>query len=177
MLAMWESLEPVWGPAREVRPRQPLLAISAPPAVPPDPFVRRVQPSELDLLLPACVAMFTEEVGVSPVEGNAGPAYRERVRQIVSAGHAFARIERGRVLFKAEVGALAGDVAQIHGVWVHPEHRGSGLAAPGIAAVVAALLGEVRTVSLYVNDFNEPALRAYRRAGLQRVGEYSTVLF
>src|SRR5829696_764937 len=41
--ALWERLEPHWGPAREVRARQPLLATRASPAgIAGDPRVRRV---------------------------------------------------------------------------------------------------------------------------------------
>src|SRR3954467_10474082 len=56
---LWELLEPAWGPAREVRPYQPLMATTTPSKEPMDPLVRRVRPEEIDVLLPACVAMFT----------------------------------------------------------------------------------------------------------------------
>src|SRR5436305_7047864 len=59
---MWRQLLPHWGEARDVRPDQPLMATSRPSVVPADARVRRVLPNEVDLLLPACVAMFTEEV-------------------------------------------------------------------------------------------------------------------
>ncbi len=32
-------------------------------------------------------------------------------------------------------------------------------------------------VSLYVNDYNAPALATYRRVGFEQVGTYATVLF
>jgi predicted GNAT family acetyltransferase len=32
-------------------------------------------------------------------------------------------------------------------------------------------------VSLYVNDFNEPARRAYAASGFRQVGELTTILF
>jgi predicted GNAT family acetyltransferase len=69
---MWELLEPAWGPARDVRPNQPLMSTSTPSTVREDPGVRRVRHDELDTILPACVAMFTEEVGVSPTLGDGG---------------------------------------------------------------------------------------------------------
>jgi uncharacterized protein len=34
-----------------------------------------------------------------------------------------------------------------------------------------------RTVSLYVNDYNEPARRAYARCGFKPSGAFATVLF
>jgi predicted GNAT family acetyltransferase len=175
---MWERLEPHWGPAREVRASQPLLATTTPPPVPGDPTVRRVTITELDLLMPACVAMFTEEVGTSPLGNDNGAAYRARVRDLVLAGRAFARVDNGRVVFKAELGAVSARAAQIQGVWVDPEYRGRGLGTLGTAAVVAEALRTVApTVSLYVNDFNVPARRAYERVGLCNVGTFSSVLF
>src|SRR5262249_37665072 len=100
VLSLWEPLRASSGPPREVRATQPVMAISGEPQVTPDPLVRRVRPSELDILLPASVAMFTEEVGVSPLGPDGGSAYRARVRELIDSGRAFARIEDGRVIFK-----------------------------------------------------------------------------
>jgi predicted GNAT family acetyltransferase len=178
VLRMWELLRPGWGPARDVRPEQPLLAISGPPRVPPDPAVRRVRPAELDLLLPACIAMYAEEVGVSPLRGDGGAAYRARVAELVATGRAFARIEGGRVLFKAEIGAVTRDACQIQGVWVEPRLRGGGFGTVGTAGVVAeALRSLAPTVSLYVNGYNRAARRAYEKVGFTRVGTFASVLF
>ncbi|OAA22028.1 hypothetical protein UG55_105230 [Frankia sp. EI5c] len=176
--AMWRHLEPVWGPAREIRREQPLLAISGPPRVAPDPAVRLVRPDELDVLLPACIAMFTEEIGVSPVGADGGSLYRSRVAEFIGQRRSFARIEDGRVLFKAEIGAVAGDVCQIQGVWVDPALRGRGLGVTGTASVVAlAQTMFAPVVSLYVNDFNHVARRAYDRVGFERVGTFASILF
>ncbi|EFC79284.1 GNAT family N-acetyltransferase [Parafrankia sp. EUN1f] len=176
--AMWRHLEPVWGPAREIRGEQPLLAINDEPRIAPDPGVRQVRPDELDILLPACIAMFTEEIGVSPVGPDGGALYRSRVAEFIGQRRSFAHIENGRVLFKAELGAVAGDVCQIQGVWVDPALRGRGLGAAGTASVVAlarAMFAPV--VSLYVNDFNHVARRAYERVGFERVGTFASILF
>ncbi len=176
--ALWAELEPAWGPAREVRDPQPLMAISTAPQVAPDPAVRPVGMADLDVLLPACVAMFTEEVGISPLGVDGGVAYRGRVAELVRAGRAFARIEDGRVLFKAEVGSASKATCQVQGVWVPPELRGRGLAEPGMAAVVELAREAVApVVSLYVNDYNEAARRTYRRVGFTDVGAFMSVLF
>jgi uncharacterized protein len=175
---LWGLLRPHWGPARDVRAAQPLMAIDGPPEIAADPGVRRVRSDEIDVLLPASIAMFTEEVGVSPLAGDGGAAYRARVSELIRAGRAFARIEDGRVIFKAEVGAATPQACQIQGVWVRPEFRGRGLAAPGMATVVTAAQRSIApVVSLYVNDFNTPARAAYLRAGFREVGELMSVLF
>lgn len=175
---LWRHLEPAWGPARDVRPNQPLMTADTDPRVPGDPLVRRVRPDEIDVLLPASIAMFTEEVGVSPVAGDGGALYRARVTELVTTGRSFARIEDGRVLFKAEIGAVTAAACQIQGVWVDPELRGQGISVSGMAAVVAECLRSVApVVTLYVNDFNHPARRAYERVGFREVGSFMSVLF
>jgi predicted GNAT family acetyltransferase len=175
---LWALLESAWGPPRDVRPHQPLLAISDPPMIAPDPLVRRVRPDELEILYPACVAMFTEEVGVSPANGDGGSLYRARVGELIAQGRAFARIEEGRVVFKAEIGAATTEACQIQGVWVEPALRGRGYANGGMAAVVAhAQAGVAPVVSLYVNDFNAAARAAYSRVGFAQVGSFMSVLF
>lgn len=176
---LWSLLQPVWGPAREVRSRQPLMVTAGLPSdIRPDPLVRRIRKDEMDLIMPACVAMFTEEVGVSPLAGDGGLLYQARVAELVGAGRSFARVENGRVVFKAEIGAATSSACQIQGVWVAPEHRGRGLSETGLAAVLRYALREVApVVSLYVNDFNTVARAAYRRVGFREVGSFMSVLF
>jgi predicted GNAT family acetyltransferase len=171
-------LAPHWEPAREVRADQPHLQISSAPAVAPDPAVRRTAAADLDTLYPACVAMYTEEVGVSPELGGGSELYRARVAQLVAKGWSFARIEDGRVVFKAEVAAASPYACQVQGVYVDPARRGEGLAAPGIAAVVALALRDIApVVSLYVNGHNLAARRAYERAGFEQSDTFTTIMF
>lgn len=178
VLTLWDDLAPEWGPAREVRVEQPLLAMSEPPQGRVDELVRPVRPEELDRYLPAAVAMFTEEVGIDPRSEGGAAGYRARVAELIAAGRAFARFENGEVVFKAEIGAMSRSVGQIQGVWVHPDRRGGGLGTAGTAAVADRLVRDMRRMaSLYVNAFNVAARAAYRRVGFEQLGEFSTVLF
>ncbi|HEU4492528.1 MAG TPA: GNAT family N-acetyltransferase [Jiangellales bacterium] len=178
VLPLWDLLRPHWGRAREVRATQPLMAIDGPPAVLPDTAVRQVRPEEVDVLLPASVAMFTEEVGVSPLGDDGGALYRARVAEIVRDGRAYARFDGGEVLFKAEIGAATPSACQVQGVWVRPERRGEGISVGGMAAVVLLAQRHVApVVSLYVNDYNLAARAAYRRVGFRETGTFASVLF
>ncbi|WP_319458885.1 GNAT family N-acetyltransferase [Micromonospora sp. RTP1Z1] len=178
VLGLWDRLSGQWGPARDVRPNQPLLATDALPTVAADPEVRRVHGGEVDRLFPAAVAMYTEEVGVSPLTEDGGRGYRRRVADLVRAGRAYARFVDGAVVFKAELAVVTRRTAQVQGVWVAPEWRGRGIATSAMAAVVRdALVRVAPTVSLYVNDFNLPARRVYERCGFRPVGTLATVLF
>lgn len=175
---LWHLLAPVWGSARDVRPDQPLLASHGQHTVQADHRVRRVRADELDVLLPACVAMFTEEVGISPTAGDGGRAYRRRVGELVKQGRSYAIVEDQKILFKAEIGAASRSVCQVQGVWVEPGLRGTGLGTAGMAAVVALARAEIApVVSLYVNGFNTPARKAYERVGFHQVGTCASVLF
>ncbi|WP_375431158.1 GNAT family N-acetyltransferase [uncultured Friedmanniella sp.] len=177
-LEFWHRLGERWGPtwsdARDVRASQPVMSISSEPAVEPDRRVRRVTLDQWEAYTDAAVKMYTEEIGVSPVQGN--PAgYRFYVRQLITSGRAFGIFDGGRVLFKADLGSVSGTVSQVQGVWLDPELRGQGLAAPAMAAVVQLARTVVPTVSLYVNDYNAPARATYRRVGFAQVGEFATI--
>lgn len=178
---LWEPLSTVWGgEVREYRWSQPLLVADGPDeASSTSPVgLRAAVPGEEGMVFPAAVAMFREEVGVDPLQGDGGRSYRARVADLIRNRRTYVVIEDDLVIFKADVGARFGPVAQIHGVWVRPGRRGHGLG----RAAMTELVREVRRdhapqVSLYVNDFNEPARRAYAASGFRQVGELSTILF
>ncbi|MFW0784678.1 DUF4081 domain-containing protein [Gordonia sp. CPCC 206044] len=176
VLPFWDRIAPCWGPAREVRDTQPLMALTGPPEVAPDPLVRPVTLDDLDAYLPAAVDMFIGEVGVDPCAGDGGRSYRRRLASLITAERVFARFDRGEVVFKAEIGSLSRRVGQIQGVWVAPDRRGEGFGAAGTAAIASAILAYGRTPSLYVNSFNLSAREVYRRVGFSEVGTFATVL-
>lgn len=174
----WRLVRPAWGEPRAIRAVQPVMATSTPPEVPADPAVRPVTMADFDIVYPACVAMFTEEVGVPPDAGDGGALYQARVAELIRAGRAYARIEGDTVVFKAEIGAVTPYACQIQGVWVPPELRGRRHAVHGMAAVVRSALRSVApTVTLYVNDYNVPARAAYRRVGFVDAGTFTSILF
>ncbi len=178
-LGLWRRLAAawpaVWGNPREVRAHQPLLVITGPPQVAPDPRVHRVGAGDVDSYFEAAVAMYTEEVGVTPLDGSNG--YRWYVERLLEQGRAMGIVDQGQVVFKSDVGAATSTVCQVAGVWLRPDLRGRGLSAPAMAGVVALCLEQWQTVSLYVNDFNVRARALYRRVGFDEVGEMASILF
>jgi predicted GNAT family acetyltransferase len=178
VLTFFAGVEQAWGPARQVRARQPMLVTDQPARVAPDPRLRPATMDDIEILFPASVAMFTEELGISPLIPDGGAAYRRRVAQLIQQGRSLVVVEEAQVIFKAEIGVVADGVAQIQGVWVDPSHRGQHLSEPAMAAVVTYSQKHFAPlVSLYVNDFNHAALASYRRVGFEQVGEFATVLF
>ena len=178
VLPLWEALRPTWGEPRDVRARQPVMAMSgaSPPGLTGDPQVRPARFDEVDLVMPAAAAMFTEEIGYPPYRGS-GQLYRQGVASLIGAGRTFVRVDDGEVVFKADVGSVALGVAQVQGVWVAPHWRGQGLAEPAMVTVIEHVRAEIAgVVTLYVNDFNTAARATYARVGFTEIGSFSTVL-
>lgn len=177
---MWDALAATWRDPIDLRVPQPLMAVAPdrPLGVAPDPHVRPATQADLDVLVPASAAMFTEEIGYPPYRDSSGAAhYRRAVGTLVRRGHSFVRVEDGRVVFKADIGSVGVGACQIQGVWVDPEFRGRGLAAPAMAAVVLHARRVAPLVSLYVNGYNAPALATYRRVGFEEIDRFATILF
>lgn len=179
VLGLWERIARWYPEPRDIRPHQLSMVWSGAGQCVPDPDVRQAHLGEGALVMPASVAMFIEEVGYDPTAY--GPGYEHRVHSLVRNGHTFVRMgtQAGYpyVEFKADIGALAGGVAQIQGVWVHPDLRGRGIAAPAMVSVARFAAATIApTVSLYVNDYNYAAIRSYEKAGFDVVGEYATVM-
>lgn len=182
-----EEVRGLWGAVgsdfprpRAIRGEQPLLATVTPPSrlgIDLDPRVRPATVDEVDSVLPAAEHMFTQEIGYRPYTGS--PAfYRDSIWRLVRAGRTYVVVEDGRVIFKADVGSVALGACQIQGVWLSPELRGQGLAPSLMAsALEQAMTDHAPLATLYVNDYNAPALATYRRIGMERVGTFSTILF
>ncbi len=178
VLSFWQILKPFMPSPREIRSNQPLLVIDDAPLVAPDQFVQPALMRDLDLLIPACVSMFTEEVGISPVGEISEKSYRNRVAEVINQRKMFARIENNQVLFKAEIGVITDKVCQVQGVWVPPQLRGRNLGKSGMASVVNfARQNFAPKVSLYVNDYNHRAQAVYKSVGFQEHSTFATILF
>lgn len=180
-LTLWNRLCDHWGAnwaaIREVRASQPMLALTGPPAIEPDPRVQRVGMAHVDAYFDAAVRMYTEEVGVSPIVGADPEPYRSYVRHVIEEGRAFGIIDDGRVIYKSDIGSAAQGVGQLQGVWLDPAYRGRGLASSAMAGAAALAAEEFTTLSLYVNAFNTAARATYARVGFTQVGEVATILY
>jgi ribosomal protein S18 acetylase RimI-like enzyme len=177
VLALYAGLEQFGLAAHEIREDQPLMTIAGPPKVTPDSRLGFGQLADFDKILPACAAMFEEEVGYSPYLGGR-EYYSRRVKGLIREGHSLVHLDAaGEVVFKAELGAVTPEVTQVQGVWMNPAVRGQGLSAGYMAAVVVLAQTQAPVTSLYVNNFNTRARATYERVGFRQVGTFATVLF
>ena len=179
-LALWHALCDRWGESysevRVLRPRQLLMTRSEPCALPAHPGLRPARMDDLDSYFSAAAAMYHEELEEDPLLTNP-VGYRNYVRGLIEQQRAFTIVEDGEVIFKADLGAVTGAVAQVQGVWVRRDHRGQGLSIGGMAGVTNAITAVGRTASLYVNVFNTAAVACYRRCGYAEVGAMASILY
>lgn len=179
-LALWHALCARWGESysdvRVLRPRQLLMTRSAPCPLPIHPGLRPARMADFESYFAAAAAMYHEELEEDPLVTNP-IGYRNYVRGLIEQQRAFAIVEDGEVIFKADLGAVTTAVAQVQGVWVRRDRRGEGLSVSGMAGVTNAITTGGRTASLYVNDFNTAAVACYRHCGYAEVGAMASILY
>ncbi|MHA6525346.1 GNAT family N-acetyltransferase [Tessaracoccus sp. G1721] len=175
-LGLTERWPATWSGVSNIRRRQPLMLLERPPVIAPDPRVRRLTADDYPSYLDASVHMYTDEIGSSPFKYGSG--YERFVMQRLVDGDAFGVVDdHGKVIFKADLGPRLGDQAQLQGVWVDPALRGQGISVPALSGMLRLAMQRYPRISLYVNDFNAPAIRAYERLGFVDVGALATVHF
>ena len=163
--------------ARDVRDPQHLMAVDARDFIAQDPSpVRRATARDVDALVIAAAEMHREEMGIDPLEIDAA-GWRTRMATLIDRGWSWVWTDGGRVVFKAELSAWTPEVVQIQGVWTDPSRRSQGVARRGLAGVCAGLLAEVPLCSLYVNHYNDVAVRLYKRLGFSKVADFATVIY
>jgi RimJ/RimL family protein N-acetyltransferase len=172
----WTAASTGMPPPVAIRTSQPLYALerSMLRGSRADANVRRATRDEVDDIAPHSARMIAGEIGGSP---NGSAEFRLRTARIIEAGWWWRYRVGGKLAFMCNVGSASPFTAQLQGVWSPPEMRRKGFATRALAAICDRLLDEHPTLSLYVNDFNLPAIALYERVGFRRAGEFSTILF
>lgn len=166
---LWRDLALRFDPPTVIRMNQPVYAIRKRFDYPDLSTARYSTMQELDDLVPACAAMHKEEVGIDPLDRDAA-GYRERVRELISRRRSVIVVRDGRIASKCEYSAVTGNAVQLMGVWTDPRYRRSGLAREMLREVCGHLFRTGKTVTLFVNDFNQPAIALYESLGFYRIG-------
>ncbi len=79
---------------------------------------------------------------------------------------------------KADIAFPTPHASMVQGVWVAPDARGHGLGREVVGAASVVARTEIApVVTLYVNAFNVPAHRCYRRLGYVESAEFMTLLW
>ena len=166
---LWNGLASRLDPPTVIRLNQPVYALQRRLDYPDLTLARYSTMRDLDALVPACAAMHKEEVGIDPLERDAA-GYRERIRELIEKKRSVIRVIDGRIATKCEYSAVTSDAVQLMGVWTHPHFRRRGLSRDLLREVCGHLSRRGKTVTLFVNDFNRPAIALYEALGFKRIG-------
>jgi predicted GNAT family acetyltransferase len=166
---LWSRLRTRLDPPTVVRMNQPVYAIRGRLDYPDLKESRYTTMRDLEALVPACAAMHREEVGIDPLDRDAA-GYRERVRELVEQKRSVIRVVDGVIAAKCEYSAVTNETVQLMGVWTSPRFRRRGYARALLREVCGHCARKGKTVTLFVNDFNLPAIALYEELGFQRIG-------
>lgn len=166
---LWQRLRLRIDPPTVVRMNQPVYAIRRRFDFPDLTTARYATVDDLEQLVPACAAMHKEEVGIDPLERDTA-GYRERIRELIDRRRAIVHVIDGFIASKCEYSAVSDDAVQLMGVWTHPQYRRRGLSRELLREVCGHLFRRGKNVTLFVNDFNLPAISLYESIGFQRIG-------
>jgi predicted GNAT family acetyltransferase len=84
-------------------------------------------------------------------------------------------VRDGRLIFKADVQADTPEVVYLEGIYIAPEHSGTGLARRCLSQLCEEILVRTRSICVLVNEQNERAQAFYRLCGFRRVSNYYSV--
>lgn len=175
--AYWDLIRAWHAPPRLVRNRQPLLALEPSSLIPCGDTisVRRAREDEWEAIAENSAAMIAGELESEPERATG--EFGLGIRRMIRFGLWWVGESDGELCFFCDVGAWSAQTAQLQGIWTPPRFRHRGIATSALGAICATLLRTVPTLSLYVNDFNVPALALYHRLGFREVGELQTIFF
>jgi predicted GNAT family acetyltransferase len=166
---LWRRLQSRLDPPTVVRMNQPIYAIQGRFDFPDLHHARYSSLRDLDALVPACAAMHKEEVGIDPLERDAA-GYRERIRELVEKKRSVIHLYQGVIAAKCEFSAVTAEAVQLMGVWTHPRYRRQGFARELLREVCGHVARKGKSVTLFVNDFNRPAIALYEALGFRQIG-------
>lgn len=173
----WERVRKWHTPPRRIRESQPVLALdrSRLRAGTGGVRVRRAYASEWEIVAKNSAEMIEHELEYDPRGVSA--EFNANVRTMIDRGMWWVGECEGEICFFCNAGPRSEYTLQLQGIWTPERLRGRGLATRALAAICEELLKDVPTISLYVNGFNDAALRLYERVGFRRTGELATLLF
>lgn len=163
------ALGPPWHDRGRTDDLYLFLTLDRPAAVRPDPLVRPACEDDFGPLLDASIRA-AAEAGAAMGEPTRYFAHYSAIAEAVSKRRYLVRFDGADIVFKAEAVPASADLWLVHNVWIAPSHRRRGISAGAVASAAEYARRSARSVGLFVEADNEPALRCYRRVGFDCAG-------
>jgi hypothetical protein len=138
------------------------------------PELRQAALSDLDLVVEAHNRLGIEERGINCLEIDP-TGFRQRCQWRVERGRTWVWIERGRLIFKADLICDTPQMAYLEGVWVDEGERSKGYGVRCLSQLSRTLLMDARSVCLIANEQRPDAQAFYRRVGFRPAACYQTL--
>lgn len=114
------------------------------------------------------------ESGVNPLEVDP-IGFRTRCARRIEQGRVWVWVERGELIFKADIISDTPEVIYLEGVYVSPSERGKGYGLRCLSQLSRRLLERASSLCVLVNEQNVAAQNLYRRAGYLVQSSYDTI--
>jgi len=140
------------------------------------PELRPARRGDYPVVFETGAELRAEELGDDP-RASDPMGYARRVEDECRDGYTHLWLDGAGLCFRASMSARTADAVQVSGVYTPPARRNQGLAQRGLSELCARLLEQSRSVCLFVNDFNDPALALYRRLGFKVLADWASAFY
>jgi GNAT superfamily N-acetyltransferase len=138
------------------------------------PELRLAKPSELDHVVRVHAEMALEESGIDPLQVDP-VGFHERCLRRIEQGRVWIWMDKGRVVFKADVISETPDVIYLEGVYTDPDERGKGIGTRCLSQLSRDLLSRTKCICLLANEKNRASHEMYRKCRYRHEGLYDTI--
>lgn len=144
---------------------QRLFSVSADDLGPfTNPNLRLAAEGDLAQLVPMAAHAMTELLGIEPLREDP-LGFPARVRQRIKGGRTYVYEERGRIVFKIDVGSRSLSGAELEAPYTLPEERGRGHATLSLGQIARHLLSSLPRLTLRVDDSTPSLAHVARKVG------------
>jgi hypothetical protein len=144
---------------------QRLFSVSADDLGPfTNPNLRLATEVDLPQLVPMAAHAMAELLGTDPLREDPS-GFPARVRQRIKGGRTYVYEERGRIVFKIDVGSRSLSGAELEAPYTLPEERRRGHATLSLGQIARHLLSSLPRLTLRVDDSNPSLANVARKVG------------
>jgi uncharacterized protein len=142
-----------------------------PPPVSYNPQLTLATLDQLDAITELQAELVREQSGEDPRVKDA-EGFHTRVQDRILRQRTWVKMDKGQVIFKAELVHESPEAVYLESVWTHPDYRGRGIATTCLPELMNRFLFKKKAVCILVEPTGEAARRVYRRLGFSQEENY-----